>query len=85
MEENVSNLLELATSIYIDTCARCVASVSDLRDLDTLRSRVKDEGLSFLTITLPDFCADFESALSSGQIASTHFRRFRKCGRIPSF
>jgi len=38
-----------------------------------------------LTITLPDFCKDFEEALAIGYIPSTSFRSFRKDGAIPSF
>ncbi|DAD52196.1 RNA-directed RNA polymerase [ssRNA phage Gerhypos.2_40] len=85
MKSNVSDLVELATQVYIDACSMCTADVSDLRDLDTLRSRVKDEGLSFLTITLPSFCRDFERSLAVGYIDSTLFRNFRKNGLIPAF
>jgi hypothetical protein len=85
MKSNVSDYLELVRRIYIDATARCTADVSDLRDLAYVKSRVKEEGLSFLTITLPRFCSDFESALKLGGINSTHFLGFRKYGSIPSF
>lgn len=85
MKSNVSDCLELVRRIYIDSVSQCSADVSDLRDLKTIRSRVKDEGLSFLTITLPDFCRDFERALELGQVDSKHFLRFRKCRAIPHF
>jgi hypothetical protein len=81
--------LELAQAIYIDACARCPADVSDLRDLKTIRSRVKQEGLSFLTITLPNFCKAFEFALSEARIdpswRKTIFRGFPFHGAIPAF
>ena len=85
LKSNVSDYLEVAQSVYIDSCAKCIADVSDLRDLETLRSRVKQEGMSFLTLTLPRFCGDFESALERGQIDPTLFQGFRKSGSIPAF
>jgi hypothetical protein len=83
--ETPSDHLELMRAIYIDACAKCTADVSDLRDLKTLESRVKNEGISFLTITLPLFCLDFETSLQSGVIDSTLFQSFRKSGSIPAF
>jgi hypothetical protein len=85
MKSNVSDFVEMAQCIYKDAVARCFADVSDLRDIDTLVSRVKDEGMSFLTITLPNFCKDFERSLAAGYIDSSLFRNFRKNGSIPAF
>jgi len=85
LKSNASDYLELALAIYKDACAKCIADVSDLRDLLVLRSRVENEGLSFLTITLPQFARDFERSLADGVISSTHFRNFRKNGSIPAF
>lgn len=72
-------------AIYLDATMKCIADVSDLRDLETIRSRVKDEGLSFLTIALPQFCKDFERSIATGIIEPTYFRNFRKYGSIPAF
>lgn len=85
MKSNVSDYLEVMHAVYIDACMKCSADVSDLRDLETIRSRVKDEGISFLTITLPKFCQDFDKSLEFGIIDSTAFRSFRKVGSIPAF
>lgn len=85
MKSNVSDYLGVAEVVYKDACAKCIADVSDLRDLDTLRYRVEHEGLSFLTITLPKFCQDFERSLELGYIDSTFFQSFRKNGSIPAF
>jgi len=85
LKSNVSDLLELALSIYKDACAKCIADVSALRDVQTMTSRVESEGLSFLTITLPAFANDFEKSLALGYVDSTFFRRFRKNGKIPAF
>lgn len=84
MKSSVSDYLELARRIYLDACLHCVAKVSK-RDLRTIRSRVQKQGLSFLTITLPDFCADFERSLHEGQVDPSLFRYFRKSGAIPAF
>lgn len=85
MKSNVSDYLEVAQSVYKDACAQCVTDVFDLRDLETIRSRVKHEGLSFLTITLPQFVTDFERSLANREIDSTLFASFRKNGAIPAF
>jgi hypothetical protein len=85
LKSNVSDHLEIVQAIYIDACAKCTADVSDLRDLMTIRSRVKEEGFSFLTITLPRFCSDFERSLATKHIDSTCFAGFRKHGSIPAF
>ena len=84
MKSHVSALLEVAMSIYNDACIACGAEFSQ-RDLKTIKSRVKDEGLSFLTITLPSFASDFEKSLEQGMIDPSVFRNFRKAGPIPAF
>jgi predicted DNA-binding protein (UPF0251 family) len=53
-------------------------SVCAKRDLVTIRSRVEHEGLSFLTITLPDFGTAFEAALEEGVILENEFPSFGK-------
>lgn len=85
MKSNVRNHLELVENILLDASTWCSAEVSIKPDLKTIRSRVENEGISFLTITLPQFCRDFESALQAGRIDSTLFRSFRKRGAIPAF
>ena len=56
------------------------------RDVHTLRARVKDEGDSFITITLPNFCRDFERSLDEGRIGPGRFLSFRKLpSGIPAF
>lgn len=84
MKSYASDYLELARRIYLDACLHCVAKVSH-RDLRTIRSRVQTQGLSFLTITLPDFCSDFEKSLELGQVDPSLFRSFKKSGSIPAF
>jgi len=84
MQSYVSDYLELAKRVYLDALLHCVAEVSN-RDLETIRSRVQTQGLSFLTITLPNFCSDFEKSLELGYVDSTFFPYFRKNGAIPAF
>jgi len=84
MKSHVRNQLELLQVIYEDACNKCVADVFDFRDLKTFEARVKEEGLSFLTITLPEMSKDLDRSLASGKIDSTAFRSFRKTGTIPA-
>jgi len=84
MKSHVNDLYELATSIYKDAVAKCAAEL-EVRDLMTMKSRSENEGLSFFTITLPDLGKDFDRCLDQGQIGPTHFRSFRKYGKIPAF
>jgi len=91
MKSNVSDHLEMVAAVYSDAATKCTAEVSALRDLETIRSRVEEEGMSFLTITLPNFCRDFERSLADGYIDPSSFAGFprvRKAGKrgaIPAF
>jgi len=87
LKSNVSDpTIELMQSVYLDACMKCPAeNVSDVRDLKTIRSRVKMEGISFLTITLPSFSKTFEKCLEKGFVDPTDFPGFRKSGAIPAF
>lgn len=87
MKSNVSDFLDLMEAIYIDATMKCSADVSDLRDLNTIRSRVNHEGLSFLTITLPTFCRDLERTLHNGRVNATLFARWKsaKGAVMPAF
>lgn len=66
---------ELAT--ICDTCTT--------RDVETLRVRTKNEGVSFLTITLPNFGSDFEKSLDLGFVDSDLFVGFQRKGGLPKF
>lgn len=58
---------------------------STIRDYKTVTERVTHEGLSFLTITLPQFCKDFEKSLEQGYVDSDSFLSFKKRGGLPRF
>lgn len=79
----MQNFLQVAESLYSDLCNKC-STPRQQRDLDVLKLRVKHEGLSFLTITLPDFCDDVFLALENG-LSSQHFCGFKKVGLLPAF
>jgi len=64
-----------------DLGTRCCTSTS--RDFNTISARVEDEGLSFLTITLPDFGKEFEKTLDQGRVSSTDFVGYSKSGCLP--
>lgn len=85
MKSHARDLLEVVTCVIKDACNKCTAVAFDHRDTVTLVSRLKHEGLSFLTITLPSFGQDFERSLAIGGIEPTFFRSFRKKGGIPAF
>lgn len=86
MKSHVSDLTELAACIFKDAAAKCSTNKPDYeRDLQTLRSRVEHEGISFLTITLPAFGKSFDKCLASGFLDPALFRSFKKRGRAPAF
>lgn len=86
MKSHESDLLRIAACVYKDAAAKCpTESPYQERDLDTLRARVENEGLSFLTITLPQLGADLERSLSKGGIEPGLFRNFRKRLKVPAF
>lgn len=58
---------------------------STVRDTKTVEDRVKHEGVSFLTISLPQFCKDFEKSLEQGFVASDSFLGFKRRAGLPVF
>jgi hypothetical protein len=61
----------------------CCTSTS--QDFKTVQARVKHEGESFLTITLPNFCTDFQKSLAAGQVDRNQFTGFTRTGSLPRF
>lgn len=62
---------------------RC--SVSTGLDLKKIEMRVEDEGLSFLTITLPTFAKDFVKSLDAECVDRQSFKGFAFKGGLPLF
>jgi len=79
----MKSLVDTFRHLLADAGKRCDVPTS--RDFKTIASRVKDEGDSFVTITLPSFCKDFESSLRDGRIGPSFFPNFRKVGCRPAF
>ncbi len=80
----MKSLADLLECLLLDCGRKSAAPV--VRDVKTLRTRVKHEGDSFITITLPAFCRDFEKSLDLGRIAPGAFTSFRKKrSGIPAF
>ncbi|DAD51749.1 TPA_asm: RNA-directed RNA polymerase, partial [ssRNA phage Gerhypos.4_37] len=80
----MKSLVELL-ELLVHDCAR-MSGAPLSRDVVTLRDRVKHEGDSFITITLPAFCQDFEKSLDLGHVAPGAWPSFGKtCSGIPEF
>lgn len=63
---------------WVDTCTA--------RDIKTVESRCEYEGISFLTITLPDFERAFLRGLERGQVSTSDFPSFKRgSGCLPAF
>jgi hypothetical protein len=61
----MKSLMSLWTVLANDLAKTCCTSATS--DINTVRRRVEDEGLSFLTITLPDLGKAIEKWLDQGQ------------------
>lgn len=61
--------------------------ISTVRDQKTIADRVEGEGVSFLTITLPNFGKEFERALDRGYVDSNSWPGFRRAHKscLPAF
>jgi hypothetical protein len=79
----MKSLLLLWEVAALELGGECQTSTD--RDFKTVCDRVKCEGLSFLTITLPQFCSDFQKSLDQGFVATTSFAGFRRRGGLPTF
>ena len=75
-EVEMKSLMQLLECVLADAGTWCRTSTT--RDLETISRRLEHEGLSFLTITLPNFCKDFERGLDRGFVAPTDFVGFRR-------
>jgi len=73
--------MSLVGSILSDIENRCEASTT--LDLKTIQSRVDDEGISFLTISLANFGKDFQKSLDLSFVDPSFFTGFSKNGALP--
>jgi len=79
----VKSLMVLWNTIADDLAMGCCTSAH--RDKELVAERSKKEGLSFLTITLPNFAKDFEYCLEQGRVDDAVFLSFKKNGSLPAF
>jgi hypothetical protein len=81
----LSSFLELLESLLADAGMLCNTSTS--RDLLTIKSRAKHEGLSFFTITLPMFSKCLERSIEEGRWLPELFTGFKRSRSscLPSF
>jgi hypothetical protein len=80
----MKSLIALWNVLANELASRC--STSTTMDVKTIQGRIKNEGLSFLTITLPTFGKDFQYCLDQGFVVPRSFLPFRKTGScLPSF
>jgi len=79
----VKSLMVLWNTIADELAIGCCTSAH--RDKELVAVRSKKEGLSFLTITLPNFAKDFEYCLEQGRVDNTVFLSFKKNGSLPAF
>lgn len=76
----------LCRKIFLDFTARCATEEVEFeRDLKTIESRLEHEGLSFLTITLPNFCQGIERSLEEGKVTHGNFPGWKFTKSLPSF
>lgn len=79
----MKSLTKLWQLLAQDCAGMCATRID--RDYKTVLDRVKHEGESFLTITLPNFASDFELSLERGFVGSDLFTSFRFRGGLPAF
>lgn len=70
---------------HVSTEVGTLCHVSTRRDAKTVAFRFKHEGLSFLTITLPDFGKSFEKSLAIGHVDHDAFPGFSRWRGLPRF
>lgn len=77
--------MRLLLCVLDDSSIWCRTSTT--RDFETITRRVENEGWSFITITLPTFCSDFERSLADGRIDRNSFMGFKrmKNSSLPAF
>jgi hypothetical protein len=83
MEETMKSLRWLWSSILEEMSMRCDTDTH--LDARTVSRRIEHEGISFLTISLPAFCSDFERGLDRGWVGPDLFCGYKKRFGLPAF
>jgi len=80
----LKSLIALWISLASDYARRCRTSAT--MDIKCIQGRTENEGLSFLTITLPSFGKEFRTFLDQGILADAAFPGFKRDRRgLPLF
>lgn len=79
----MKSLIELWKRVALDMGDLCGVCTS--RDYKTVSERFEHEGLSFLTIALPQFCTDAQKALEQGRVTPELFAGFKRRAGLPRF
>ena len=79
----MQSLVVLWVKLAEEFANRCCTSAT--MDIKTVQGRVKHEGLSFLTITLPSFGKDFQKSLDQGIVDRNLFQGFSWQAGLPRF
>jgi len=79
----MKSLILFLQEILADAEIWCRTSTTS--DFQTIQRRVEHEGLSFLTITLPNFGQDLQKALDQGFVSDDLFAGFKRKGGLPQF
>jgi hypothetical protein len=79
----LKSLITLQLILLEELGRRCDTSTTLDRKL--IERRFEHEGLSFLAITLPTYCQDFERSLDTGRVDDVAFRSFSRCKGLPQF
>lgn len=79
----MKSLIALWSVLANEMASRCRTSAT--MDIKTVQGRVKHEGISFLTICLPQFGKDFQKSLDQGVVGNDMFAGFSRHGCLPRF
>lgn len=79
----MKSLIAFAKVLISEAGERC--GISTVRDIKTVTDRVEHEGISFLTISLPNFCADLQRALAEERVTHDMFLGFQRHAGLPRF
>lgn len=75
---------KLVEAVMYDASTLCGADHRETRrDIKTILRRIKDEGLSFLTITLPCYGKAFEYCLANSQVRQQDFQGWKFSAGLP--
>jgi len=79
----MKSLMSLWRELANESASWCCTSAD--RDIEYVAARIKAEGESFFTISLPQYAKDFERSLELGSIGPNLFPKFRARGGVPLF